>query len=127
MIDLEKNLQRVPLKIFVTEKGETRGELIRFLAPRTVERLLVELPVEGRIALFKEGLYFEKPLNIGTEKAVREVEAGSLAYWPMANSICIFYEKAKPYSPVNIIGRITENLDLFKMLNSGTKIRFERV
>ena len=60
------------------------------------ERILVELPVEGRIALFKEGLYFEKPLNIGTEKAVREVEAGSLAYWPMANSICIFYEKAKP-------------------------------
>ena len=107
-------------------KGETRGELIRFLAPRTVERIVSELPIEGRVALLKEGIYFEKSLNIGTEKAVSVVEAGSLAYWPMANSICIFYGKMQPYSPVNVIGRVIGDLDLFKNLNSGTKIRIER-
>lgn len=123
---MDNNATRIPLRLIVEGKGEAKGELIRFLAPRTVDRILIELPVEGRAALLKEGVYFEKSLKIGTEKAVGVVEAGSLAYWPMANSICIFYGKMQPHSPVNIIGRVIGDLDLFKSLKSGTKIRIEK-
>ncbi len=124
---MDRNISRIPIKIIIDSKGESISELIRFLAPRTIERLIIELPVEGRIALLKDGIYFEKPLKIGTEKAVKIVEVGTIAYWPMANSICIFYNKTKPYSPVNIIGRVLENLELFKNLDSGTKIRIEKI
>jgi len=126
-VNMDNSVSRIPLRLIVDGKGETKGELIRFLAPRTVERVLSMLPVEGRAALLKEGVYFEKSLSIGTEKAVSVVEARSLAYWPMASSICIFYGKTQTYSPVNIIGRVTGDLDLFKGLNSGTRIKIEKV
>ena len=76
--------------------------------------------------MLNEGVYFEKSLGIGNEKAVRIVDAGSLAYWPMANSVCIFYGKMQPYSPVNIIGRVVEGHDIFKNLDSGTRVRIEK-
>ncbi|MDQ1281573.1 MAG: uncharacterized protein QG670_2838 [Thermoproteota archaeon] len=120
-----RNETRINIKIIVENKGEAKGELIRFLAPITVERILRRLPIEGRGALAKEEIYFESPLQIGGEKAVSEVESGTIAYWPMGKAICIFYGKTKPYSPVNRIGRIIENIELFRDLKSGTKIRIE--
>ena len=43
----------------------------------------------------------------------------------MGSAICIFYGNSQPYSPVNIIGKVTGNLDIFKQIKSGTKIRVE--
>ena len=123
---MEKSAPRISIRVIVEGRGEARGELIRFLAPRTVERMVDELPIEGRGTLWKEEVYFEKPLRIGLEKGVMVVEAGTLAYWPMGNAVCIFFGRTQPYSPVNRVGMITENLELFKNLKSGTKIRIER-
>ena len=121
------NETRIRIRVIVEGRGEATGELIRFLAPITVERIMKRLPIEGRGAVGKEEVYFEVPLKIGGEKAVTIVEAGTLAYWPMGNAVCIFYGKTQPYSQVNKIGMITENLELFKDFKSGTKIRIERV
>ncbi len=49
-----------------------------------------------------------------------------LAYWPMGGAFCIFYEKARPYSPINPIGRILENLDVISKIKSGTIITVKR-
>jgi hypothetical protein len=45
----------------------------------------------------------------------------------MGSAICVFYGKSQPYSPVNIIGKVTGNLETFKQIKSGTKIRVESV
>jgi hypothetical protein len=40
--------------------------------------------------------------------------------------VVIYTSDAKPYSPVNTFGKVTENLELFSGLRSGAKIRIER-
>jgi hypothetical protein len=107
--------------------GEAEGELIRFMAPRTVEAILKSLPLEGRAALWKEEVYFEIPVKMGGEKSVKTVKKGTLAYWPMGNAICIFYGETQPYSQVNVVGHLDKNLDLFRKVKSGTRLRIEKL
>ena len=119
------DISRIPIKIIVEGLGEAEGELIRHLAPRTVDAIANRLPIEGRAALWKEEVYFEIPVKIGEEKAKATVETGTIAYWPMGSAICIFYGSSQPYSPVNIIGKVTKNLEMFRQVKSGMKIRVE--
>lgn len=105
--------------------GEAQGELVRFLAPRTIDTIVRKLPIEGRAALWKEEVYFEIPVKMGEEKAKATVENGTIAFWPMGSALCVFHGKSQPYSPVSILGKVTENLDLFKQVKSGTRIRIE--
>ena len=119
------DISRIPIKIIVEGLGEAEGELIRHLAPRTVDAIANRLPIEGRAALWKEEVYFEIPVKMGEEKAKASVETGTIAYWPMGSAICIFYGSSQPYSPVNIIGKVTKNLEMFRQVKSGMKIRVE--
>jgi hypothetical protein len=121
------DISRVKVKFIIEGLGETEGELVRFLAPRTVDLVVRRLPVEGRAALWKEEVYFETPIKMGEEKAKATVEAGTIAFWPMGSAICVFYGTSQPYSPVSILGKIIGNLELFKQVKSGTKIRVESI
>jgi hypothetical protein len=91
-----------------------------------VEAIMRKLPIEGRAALWKEEVYFEIPVKMGNEKAKSTVEKGAIAFWPMGNALCIFFGDTQPYSPVNIVGNVTKNLELFGQVKSGTKIRVEK-
>jgi len=121
------SVSRIPIKFTIEGVGEAKGELIRHLAPRTVDAIAKRLPMEGRVALWKEEVYFEIPVKMGKEKAEPTVEKGAIAYWPMGSALCIFYGKTQPYSPVNIVGQVTENLELFGRVKSGTKIVVEKM
>lgn len=121
------SVSRIPVKFRIEGTGEAEGELIRHLAPRTVDAIAKRLPMEGRAALWKEEVYFEMPMKMGKEKAESTVERGAIAYWPMGNALCIFYGQSQPYSPVNIVGQITKNLELFERVKSGTKIMVEKM
>ncbi len=121
------SLSRIPIRFVIEGVGEAEGELIRYLSPRTVSAILRSLPLEGRAAIWKEEVYFEIPVKMGREKAKSKVEKGTIAYWPMGKSLCIFYGESQPYSPVNVVGKITKNIDLFKMVKSGMKIRVEKI
>ena len=121
----EADVSRVKVKFLIEGLGEAEGELVRFLAPRTIDAIVRKLPVEGRAALWKEEVYFEIPIKMGEEKAKPTVETGTIAFWPMGSAICIFYGKSQPYSPVSILGKITSNLEIFKQVKSGTTIRVE--
>jgi uncharacterized protein len=122
-LSAEGDISRIKVKFIIENLGEAEGELVRFLAPRSIDTIVRKLPVEGRAALYKEEVYFETSLKMGEEKGKPTVEQGTIAFWPMGSAICIFYGKSQPYSPVSILGKITSNLDLFKQVKSGTKIR----
>ncbi len=123
----EEDISRLKIKFVIEGLGEAEGELVRFLAPRTIDTLVRRLPVEGRSALYKEEVYFEIPIKMGEEKAKATVENGAIAFWPMGSALCIFYGKSQPYSPVSILGKITKNLELFKQVKSGTAIKVELI
>ncbi len=127
MSDDETEISRVAVKFLIEGLGEAEGELVRHLAPRTIDMVIRQLPMEGRAAIWKEEVYFETPVKMGEEKAKGSVQKGTIAFWPMGSALCIFYGETQPYSPVNVLGTVTKNLDLFGSVKSGTKIRVERL
>jgi hypothetical protein len=124
---METSVSRITIKFIIEKLGEAEGELVRHLAPRTIDAITKKLPLEGRAALWKEEVYFEISVRAGEEKAKPAVEKGTIAYWPMGSAICIFYGESQPYSPVNIVGTVTKNLELWRQVKSGTKIRIEKL
>ena len=125
LINESADISRVKVKFLIEGLGQAEGELVRFLAPRTIDYIVRKLPVEGRAALWKEEVYFEIPVKMGEEKAKPTVETGTIAFWPMGSALCVFYGTSQPYSPVNILGKITSNLEIFKQVKSGITIRVE--
>ncbi len=69
MSDEETEISRVKIRFVIDGLGEAEGELVRHLAPRTIDTIVRNLPIEGRAALWKEEVYFEIPVKIGEEKA----------------------------------------------------------
>jgi len=120
-----EGISRVRIKFILEGLGEAEGELVRFKAPRTIDMIVRKLPIVGRIALYKEEIYFEIPIKMGEEKAKPTVETGTIAFWPMGSALCVFYGKSQPYSPVNTLGKITNNLELFNKAKSGTAVKVE--
>ena len=118
-------ISRVKVKFVVEGLGEAEGELVRFMAPRTVDTIVRRLPVEGRAAVWKEEVYFEIPIKMGEEKAKATVETGAVAFWPMGSAICVFFGQSQPYSPVSVLGKVTQNLELFKKVKSGATVKVE--
>ena len=120
------SFSHIPITFIVEKIGKAEGELIRIQSPRTVDAIIRQLPIEGRATLWQKEIYFDIPVKMGNEKAKPTVEKGTLAYWPMGSAFCIFYDEMKPYSPVNIIGKVTKNVELFQGVKSGTKIIVEK-
>lgn len=122
------SVSRYPLRIVVEGVGEAKGELVRIHAPSTVESIVKKLPLEGRASVWMESeVYFPIPIKVGAEKPVREVKKGTIAYWPLGNALCIFHEDLTPYSPVNVVGKVLEGIEIFKKVKEGTRIRIESI
>lgn len=120
------SVSRIPIKLVIEGIGKAEGELIRIRSPRTTDAIIRKLPIEGMSAVWKEEVYFDIPVKMGLEKSSPNVNRGDLAFWPMGNAFCIFWGETQPYSPVNIIGRVTKNLKMFEKVKSGTKIIIEK-
>ena len=124
---LSDELSKIPIKITVVDKGEARGYLNRLTAPLTVETILQMLPINSRTSPAMGHVSVLLGIKRGTEKPVDKVKAGTIAYWPRSDALTIYPKDMKPYSPVNKIGEIEENLELFNRLRSGSRIIIDRV
>ena len=123
---MDESPSRVPVKITVEGVGEASGELVRFSAPLTFGALMKKMPLEGRLHPQPGGHSFIVGIRRGTEKAVNQVKAGDIAYWPMQDAVVIYTSDVRPYSPVNTFGKVTGNLEVFTGIRSGAKIRIAR-
>ncbi|MEM2942330.1 MAG: cyclophilin-like family protein [Candidatus Bathyarchaeia archaeon] len=121
-----EGISRIPVRFRIEGLGEAKGSLIRFFAPRTVEALLRAMPLHGITAAADGILYFSVPVKLGLEKPRTQVDEGAVAYWPMGSAVCIVVEKTRPYSPVNLIGRLTENIDLFRRAGGGRRVMVDK-
>ncbi len=118
-------ISRIKIRFSFLNLGEAEGELVRFLAPRSIDAILRKLPFEGRLTLWKEEVYFEIAVKLGLEKPKSKVEEGTLAFWPIGSAFCVFFGKSQPYSPVTILGKITKNLELFRQAKNGNVMKVE--
>lgn len=119
------SLSSIPVRIVY--RGESlAAELNRVAAPRTVEAVVMNLPLEGPAIHTGDQVYFRVNLGLGVEKPRRDVQAGTIGYWPLGDAVCIFLKDFRPYSPVNTIGRLSSNPSCLAEQEAGSIIRFDR-
>jgi hypothetical protein len=101
----------------------------------TAEQIWRSLPIEGSANIWGDEIYFSIPVKADLEPGARDVmEKGELGYWPPGDAFCIFFgptpastgEEIRAASPVNPIGKITENPAVFKQVRGGTPVRIEK-
>lgn len=100
----------------------------------TAREIAAKLPIEADFSTWGDEIYFPVPVRKGLENGKAVVEMGELGYWPPGTAFCIFYgatpgsteDRIRPASPVNPIGMIKGNPDVFKSLaGEPGKIRLE--
>jgi len=93
------------------------------------------LPVEGEGNLWGEEIYFAIPVAAELDDTARAVvERGDLGYWPQGRALCIFFgptpmsrgDEIRPASPVNLVGKIKGDLQIFKKAAEGTMVRLAK-
>jgi len=124
---MAERVSRTPVKLVVEGVGEAKGEFVRVLAPLTVGAILGKLPLKGRAHVRGGGLSMILGIRRGAEKAVGSVKAGDIAYWPMQDSLVVYFQDSKPYGPVNKVGTVSENLELFQDIKGRARIRIEKI
>jgi len=109
-------------------------ELDDEMSPNTVRSFLNRLPFTVTINSWGEEIYTnETSVVIGEENAKAVVELMDVAYWPPGKAICLFFGptpigkegEIKPYSPVNVIGKIkTSDKKFLKDVHDGMRVTF---
>ena len=106
-------------------------------SPKTCKCILDSLPFSVSAHLWGDEIYTdESPITQPEENAKVLVELNDVAYWPSGKAICLFFGptpigkkgEIKPYSPVNVVGKITNtNKSIIKNFSNGTKISFRKI
>lgn len=105
-------------------------------SPETVRALLSSLPFESEAHLWGEEIYFSVPFSAPPENPKEEVDLGDVAYWPEEPSLCLFFGPTlsspgpnviKPYSPVNVIGKIIGDPKVLKKVRDGERVGVKRL
>lgn len=101
----------------------------------TAEEIWAQLPIQTEASVWGDEIYFEIPVQAEqAADAHADVEVGTLGYWPVGHALCIFYgptpsstgAKPRAYSPVNIIGHVTDDATKLRGTAHGIAVRVAR-
>ncbi len=114
------------IEIEVEGKGKAIAELDK-RNPKSAQAIYDNLPLENKALLWLEEIYFDIPVTLEEENPSKMAEIGDISYWPPGYAFCIFFGDTQPYSEVNHIGQITENLELFFKVDEGDRIILRKI
>jgi len=102
----------------------------------TARKIAENLPFEGAVSTWGEEIYFEIPVQAELDGSAKEVvEEGDLGFWDRGSAFCVFFgptpsskgEEIRPYSPVNIIGKVAGDAKVFISARDGDEITISAV
>ena len=121
------------ITIEIPQNKSLEIELDYSLAPNTVKAILDNLPISVIVHVWGEELYTDPiPVMVIAENSKPLVGLLDVAYWPPGQAICLFFGptpsgnkgEIKPYSPVNVIGKIISKDIKIPINLDGKKITF---
>ena len=102
--------------------------------PKTVSLFLKHLPFTLNANIWGDEIYTDPASFYAPEENAKStVELFDVAFWPPGKAICLFYgptpisekNQIKPYSPVNVIGKIIlPDKKILSKITDGTKLTF---
>ncbi len=121
---LAGSVSRLSVAFSVQSKGELKGEIFRHLSPTTVGLLSRRSPLQGR--LVKEEGFVSMLVNLeaGVEKGRTSFRRGEIAFFPRNGAVCFFLKDSSLSTPMNLLGRITEGLEVLEAVGPGDVGRF---
>ena len=120
------------VKICTESIGCVEAELFDDRSPETYRKIVEALPIESVARRWGCEVYFSTPVSVNEENAVEVVDKGTIAYWPPGQALCIFWgptpastrpDEIRPASPVNVVGRVLGDPEVFEKVRSGERIR----
>jgi hypothetical protein len=114
--------------------GEVMAELFEERSPQTVKALWSVLPITARANTWGNEIYFSIGVKAPKENADDVVEKGAIGYWPPGKAFCIFFgttpasigDEIRAASPVNVLGRISGDPEIFKRVRQGDEISIDK-
>ena len=96
----------------------------------TANKIKKILPITNTINKWGDEIYFSIDIDDGEINSKEVVDLGDLGYWPPGNAFCLFFgltpasedNDIRPASPVNIIGKILGDLEIFRTIESGDQV-----
>ena len=122
----------IAIKIDLFGIGSVRAVIHRHLSPLSADAILDKMPfiMRGRFNFGSKdywslpGIGIYKGLN---PKSTRTVKKGNIIYNPKSDELIVLLEDREMPNKMNLIGEITENLNLFLQAKSGLNTKFSRI
>jgi len=99
------------------------------------KKLLLLLPLEGRVNLWGKEIYFPIPLKSDIIVPQETVHKGDVGYWPDGACLCLFFgptpisvgeEEIRPASAVEVVGKLVGDLASLDRVASGSVVKIIR-
>ena len=91
------------------------------------------LPIHANSSTWGDEIYFQIEVEADLEDGQETVELGDLGYWPPGSAFCLFFgrtpasqgDEIRPASEVTIVGRILNDTEPLKRVESGSLVTIE--
>ena len=101
---------------------------------KTATAIWDALPIEAKAETWGDEIYFGIPVRAEADRAKDVVALGDLGYWPPGHAFCVFFgptplsrgAEIRPASPVNLIGRVVGDAQVFRRVSAGTRVTLRR-
>jgi len=114
------SVSKLSITIEVYGKGRAEGEVFRHLAPITLNSLLRNMPLQGRVTRFRDQfVYIVSGIIAGVEKARKSFQKGEIGFLSSNGALCVFLEDCDVAVPINPLGKITSGLDVIIKAEAG--------
>jgi len=119
------SVSKISLILDVKGKFKIKCVLKRHLAPALVGKINRSLPLSGHSHILeKSGVYFETSVEAGLQRTRREFKKGDIAFLSVGHAVCFFYADSKIQKEMSPIGKIIDDPELLKSVQSGDDVRF---
>ena len=99
----------------------------------TAGAIWAALPIHANGSTWGDEIYFQIEVEADLEDGQETVELGDLGYWPPGSAFCLFFgrtpasqgDEIRPASEVTIVGRILNDTEPLKRVESGSLVTIE--
>ena len=114
------SVSRIEIIVEIKGKFQSKCELKRHLAPKTVGTITRSLPLEGNAHVMGNSfVYTDTKINVGGERQRTQFKKGDVSFMASTGSICFFLNDIDSTKAMTPIGTITSNTDALNNVKSG--------
>jgi uncharacterized protein len=96
----------------------------------TAQSIIKKLPLEAPVSRWGDEIFFEAGIESPEGQTTLDVNVGDIAFFHTGKCFCIFFgrtpasvlDKPVPEGPVEIIGRATSPVEIFRQINHGDRV-----